>query len=380
MRSPHSGLRLFGPALLVIGVAFAACSSSSTSIPVRAPATAPSAVPTLAPASASTTTSLAASGGAPAPQSVSIPQVDGLSGSVTLPAATIPAGTTLQATTSTVAPSGIAALGAARHTLDVSSGTTVLAYEGLAFSNTLTFPSSPALTFVLPSTYQPSLGTYLVAFWNGSSWTAPYGTAGTVSGQQVSFASVPASVTYTARQFYFFALYYQPTPPSPAPVPSATATATASPSPAPSATATATASASPTASATPTASASPVASASPTATPSPTPTPTVGPLSVGPASLAFTGTGSDLTANVQVSSAYYTGNFYASACVTPSPSPAPSASPSPVATVGAVASGVFTVTPQSVGTCTIDVSDDLNRHVSLPVSVATTSLTIQGKH
>lgn len=317
-------------------------------------------MPTLAPASVQTTVSIApAANATPAPVSVSIPSADGLSGSIVLPAAVIPANTTLQVTTATTLPSGVAALSAGRRIASVS-GATVLYYQGLRFSEDVTFPSYPALTIVLPSLYNTSLGSYQLAFWNGSAWSQPFGAPGTPSGAQVAFAGVSGPVTFAANTTYVFALYYQQNAPAPAPsvTPSASPSPTATPTTAPSATPTTAPTAMPT--------------TAPTATPVPTPSPvpTVGPLSVNPPTLTFNGTGSDLTATVTASSANYTGAYSASTCVSGTTT---------VATVSGFTNSAFTVTPAAVGSCTIDVSDDLSRHASVTVTVTTSSVTVQSR-
>ncbi|HTD37350.1 MAG TPA: hypothetical protein VK669_07540 [Candidatus Limnocylindrales bacterium] len=346
---------LLGPVVLALS-ALAACAGGggSSSVPPfnagTATPTAPPSVPTLAPATAATTVPLSSS--TAQPQAVAIPPAAGLSGSITLPAATIPAGTSLDVTTTTTTPGGVTPLAFGRSPQSVraarSSGLEVLYYQGLRFTQTLTFPGYPAFTIGLPAGYDPSKGVFELAFYDGLGWTYPVGGPGTASGQQISFPSAPGPVTYQANQSYYFALYYAPAPPAPTPTP------TASPSPTPS----------------PSPTASPTSSPSPSPTPSPTPTP--GPLTASPSSLSFLGTGSDLMQTVTVSSTYFTGTFAASACT--------NAQNTTVATVGAVdANGTFTVTPVAAGACTITVTDSSNRTATVSVTVATSSLHVQGK-
>jgi hypothetical protein len=96
-------------------------------------------------------------------------------------------------------------------------------------------------------------------------------------------------------------------------------------------------------------------------------------VTAAPSVLHFDGTGSDLTKTVTAGSDFYTGTFTASACT--------SAQSTTVATVGAVdANNRFTVTPAAAGACTITVSDSTNRSTTVSVTVATSSLTVKGKH
>jgi hypothetical protein len=307
----------------------------------------------LAPASAATTVPLPA--GSTAPQTVAIPPAAGLSGSLVLPAATLPAGTTLTVQTTTTAPSGLAPLSAARRTL-AASGLQVLYYQGIAFTQSVTFSAFPAFSISLPAGYDPSKGVFELAFYDGHGWTYPLGAPGTASGQQLSFAAAAGPVTYAANQIYYFALYYAATQPAPTPTPTATPAPTDSPVP------TATPTTSPT--------------ASPTATPVPTPTPTPGPVTAAPSVLSFVGTGPELAKTVTVSSQFYSGTFTASACTNADPN-----STAVIATVGAVAANnTFTVTPVTAGACSIVVSDAGQRQTTVSVTVATSSLTVQGKH
>lgn len=369
MRFPRPGPALLGPFLFALS-ALAACNGGSSSSPPfftgPSPApTAPAAIPTLAPASAATTVPLAA--GSAAPQTVTIPPAAGLSGSIVLPAATLPAGTSLDVQTTTTLPAGIPALSFGRKPLATSSGLEVLYYQGLRFTQSITFPGYPGFTITLPPGYNPALGSYGLAFYDGS-WHYPIGSAGSPSGQQIAFASASGPVTYQANQTYYFALYYAPSPPSPTPSP------TASPTAIPTGTPTATPTPTPTPVVTSSPTTTPTATPIPTATPTPSPTPTPGPLTVTPSVLSFLGTGSDLAATVTASSTFYTGSFSASACVS---NPAVA---NPVATVGAVGSdGRFTVTPANPGACTIDVTDSAQRHAQVSVTVATSSLTVQSR-
>ena len=355
MRIPRPGPVIPGLILVALS-ALAACSGSPSTVSLytgQAAPTPPPSVPTLAPATAATTVPLAAS----TPQPISIPPAAGLSGTLTLPAATIPPGTTLNVQTTTVAPTGVPALAHGRSVLATgSSGLEVLYYQGLAFSQTVTFPGFPAFTIALPSGYDPSVGSYGIAFYDGTGWHYPVGAPGTPSGQQITFTSAPGPVTYQANQVYFFALYYAPSPPSPTPTPTAapTASPTASPSPSPSV------SASPT--------------IAPTATPTPTPTPTPGPVTASPSSLSFLGTGANLAQTVTVSSTFYTGSFTASTCDGSSPGGPTVASVSAVA-----ADGTFTVTPDAPGACTITVTDATGRTATVGVTVATSNLTVQSR-
>jgi hypothetical protein len=289
-----------------------------------------------------------ASGNAPA-QPITIPPAAGLSGSFTLPAATLPANDTLAVTTTTTIPSGVTPLSAGRRVRATSSGLEVLYYQGLQFSQTVTFPAFPAFVIALPSGYDTSKGVYELAFYDGNGWTYPLGSAGVPNGQTLSFSSASGPVTYQAGRSYYFALYYSPTPPAPTPTP--TASPTTAPTVAP--------------------------TTAPTVAPTtaPTPTPTPGPLSAAPSALAFNGTGSDLAQTVTISESFATGAFTASACVsTP-------ATATPVASVSAVApNNTFTVTPTAPGACTITVTDANQKQTHVTVTVATSSLTIKSRN
>lgn len=368
---------------LVALTALAACAGGSTNPPqlnTGSLTTPPPTVPTLAPATATTSVPLAS---AATPQPVTIPPAAGLSGTVTLPAATIPPGTSLDIETTTVAPSGVAALNVGRfvqaaRTVASGSGLEVLYYQGVRFSQTVTFPAYPAFSIALPSGYDATLGSYGLAFYDGSGWHYPLGSPGVAaSSSQITFASASGPVTYQANQFYFFALYYAPAPPSPTPSP--TPTATPSPSPQPTATPTATAQPTATPTATPT--------STPTATPTPTPVPTAGPLSASPSSLQFLGTGTDLAQTLTISSSFYSGGFTTDPNCTDSGG-------NVIATVATAATasgarkttlavpdnnGRFSVTPVAAGQCTITVTDAGGRTIAVPVSVATSTLTVQSR-
>ena len=357
MRFRRTGRLLVGPIFLALA-ALAACNGGSTTPPpfstgIASP-TAPAAVATLAPATAATSVPMA-SGSAP-PQAVTIPPAGGLTGSFTLPAATLPANDTLSVTTTTTIPSGVTPLSAGRRVRATSSGLQVLYYQGLQFSQSATFPAYPAFTIALPSGYNTSQGVFELAFYDGNGWTYPLGSAGVPNGQTLSFSSAAGPVTYQANRTYYFALYYAPTPPTPTPTPTATPVPTATPTP----------------TATPLPTATPVPTATPTPTPTPTPIPTPGPLTAAPSVLSFLGTGASLAKTVTVSSTFSTASFSASACTNPQSTT--------VATVGPVAAnGTFSVTPQAVGACTIDVSDGTNRHTSVSVTVATSSINVQSR-
>ncbi|GEM_PF-2752971 len=377
MRFPRAGRLLVGPVFLAL-TALAACNGGSSSAPAfptgTAAPTAPAAVPTLAPASAASSVPLAA--GAATAQPVTIPPADGLSGAFTLPAATIPAGETLNVTTTTTIPTGVPALSEGRRVLATSTGLQVLYYQGVQFTQTVTFPAFPAFTIALPSGYNTALGVFNLAFYDGNGWSFPLGAAGTPNGQSLSFASAPGPVTYQANQRYYFALYYAPSPPAPTPTPTASPTAsptvapTATPSPSPTAVPSSSPTAVPTATPTPTATPSPTPTPTPTPTPSPTPTP--GPLTATPSVLSFLGIGANLAQTVTVSSSFYTGGFTTTACT--------NAAATTVATVSAVGSnGTFTVTPVAVGACAITVSDAANRQTQVSVTVATSSITVKSR-
>jgi hypothetical protein len=118
-------------------------------------------------------------------------------------------------------------------------------------------------------------------------------------------------------------------------------------------------------SASPSPSSSPSASPSPTASPSPSPSPvptaSPGPLSISPGTLTFNGTAQVQT--VQVTDPGTTA-FTVSGC-------------SGVATLGAPATGSFTVTSVAAGSCTVTVSDAFGHQVTVNVGVTTFGVPIQ---
>ncbi|MDB5029179.1 MAG: hypothetical protein JWO66_2868 [Candidatus Eremiobacteraeota bacterium] len=345
MPPPRQGPARLWPVVLAAAI-LAACSGGSTDAPFvntgTAAPTPPPTVPSLAPATASSSTPLAA--GSSAALTVAIPPAAGISGSIVLPAASIPANTTLTVVSTTTAPAGVATLSSVLRAPRATGSTTIepLFYQGLSFTQTVTFPAFPALSIALPAGYNPALGTFGLAFYDGAAWSYPLGAPGVANGQRIEFASAPGPVTYLANRGYYFALYYQQSPSSPTP--------------------------------TPTASPAPTATPVPTASPVPTATPSPGPLMAAPSVLQFVGTGADLTKTVTLSSAFYSGTFSASGCVsTP-------VAPNPVASVGPMTpNGTFTVTPANVGACTIDITDAAQRHSTVTVTVSTSSLTVNSR-
>ncbi|HEY6237319.1 MAG TPA: hypothetical protein VIW69_19615, partial [Candidatus Elarobacter sp.] len=116
MRFPRTGRLLVGPVFLAL-TALAACNGGASNAPPFSTGTAfptpPASVPALAPASAATTVPLPS--GSASAQPVAIPPAAGLSGTLTLPAATLPVGESLDIVTTTTIPSGVTPLSAGRH-------------------------------------------------------------------------------------------------------------------------------------------------------------------------------------------------------------------------------------------------------------------------
>ncbi len=266
------------------------------------------------------------------------------------PAATIPAGDTLTVTTTTTLPAGLPALSAGRRVRSTSSGLEVLYYQGVQFTQTVTFPAFPAFTIALPAGYNTSEGVFELAFYDGNGWTYPLGAAGVPNGQTLSFSGAPGPVTYQANRPYYFALYYAPTPPSPTPTPTATPVADTR------------------------ADRDARARRRPRLrSPTPTPTPTPGPLDRSTER-------AELPRHRRVARADRHGQQLVLHRHRSARRPAPTRSrrPSrPSARSARTARSASRRKPP--GACTIDVSDATNRHTAVSVTVATSSLTVKSR-
>jgi hypothetical protein len=94
---------------------------------------------------------------------------------------------------------------------------------------------------------------------------------------------------------------------------------------------------------------------------SPAPTSSPGPLSVAPATLAFTTTG--LLQHLTIGDPGYTGTFTVSGCTG-------------IVTAGAVTSGSMSVTSVASGTCTLTVGDSFSHQMTVSVSVSTLTVPV----
>jgi hypothetical protein len=355
-RLPFFAGRNLGIGLVSLAFAaiLAACGGGSNgpvgtlpvSVASATPVSAPTSVATLAPASASTTAPVAAN----TAQAIAVPATVGVTGTFTLPAAaSVPANTNVAFTATTTTPANTIALSSlGRRVQDATtSQLTVLLYEIFEFTNPtnspVAYPAYPAFSFTLPATYNVAAGEYYMAFYNGSSWQRPITTAGTVSGQTITFAPPAGSPTYNANTYYGFALYYQPfAAPTPAPIPSYQPTS--APSAAPSA----------------------APSGAPNASPSPSPPP--GALAATPTTLNFGSIGTSQT--LTVSQPNYAGTFSvdASSC-------APAGATAYVTVSGP--SPNFIVTSNAVGTCNLTVTGGGTGSLTIPVTVSTLSVGVQ---
>lgn len=353
----------FAGTLLAGVVAVSACSGqgSSNLIAVK-PAPPTFTAPPITQASFSTVTTVQTLP-TPAPNatpvvSIAMPSTSGFSGSVGLPVqnAVIPAGT--QITESLAAPNqppaGLPTLSfmragesATRQTLSATNHT-VIAYLGLYFSNAVTLPSAPLMTFAVPQNTIVSGANYYLALYDPLrpqlGWQDGFEGPGTVSGSSVSFGGtgVANPFTYAGFSYYWFALYAasaSAAAPTPAPV------VTPLPSPA-----------APSSTPTPTATATPV----PTPTPTPVPTP-VPQFAVAPSTISLTAAGQTATfAASGVAPFTISGGDAHVATVSPSSG-----------------NGTFTATAVAAGQTTFTVTDAMNRTATVTVTVTTTTIPIQ---
>lgn len=190
-------------------------------------------------------------GQTPKPVAVALPATSvGISGSISLPianASSIPPGTQVQTTLTNTAPTGLPVLTpqAIKRFLqqrgvhvEGESNSVVLLYLWLAFSAGVTTTSQPPITFTLPSNEITTGAYYYVALYDPTrpdlGWQLGFEGPGTVSGSQISFTGNPSPFSFAPFDFYYFALYAQPSTvatPSPAPTQSPTPVPTPTPTP-----------------------------------------------------------------------------------------------------------------------------------------------------
>lgn len=286
--------------------------------------------------------------------SIAMPSTSGFSGSIGLPVqnAVIPAGT--QITESLAAPNqppaGLPTLSfmragesATRQTLSTANHT-VIAYLGLYFSNAVTLPSAPLMTFTVPQNTIVSGANYYLALYDPLrpqlGWQDGFEGPGAVSGSTVSFGGNGTAnpFTYAGFSFYWFALYAASASaavPTPAPV------VTPLPSPAP-----------------PSSTPTPTATATPTPTPAPTPVPQ---FAVTPSTISLTAAGQTAT---------FTASGVAPFTISGGDANVATVSPSS-------GNGTFTATAVGAGQTTFTVTDAMNRTATVTVTVTTTTIPIQ---
>lgn len=297
-------------------VAVAAC--TSTQAPLVAVPT-----PTPAPSSATVTTSTTTT--------VTIPKVTttGVSLVSTLPVANVAASVT--ETISVSAPSGSTPLARGRE--DATATPAPIAYVELTSTSSVTLSAVPEFVFTLSSVTPGD--SYYLAYFNGTEWITPADGPATVSGDTVTFVSIPGSIPITPSQPALAALY--------------------------------------------------ASSATPTPSPTPIPTPVASPSSL---TLTAGGSAGTFTVSETGNSAAFASSI--SCTLNPSPAPTPTATPpgNVVATVSpasgtpasAGAAVTFTVTPgDESGACTVTVTDANSAAITIPVTVSTTNLSVYGK-
>lgn len=194
-----------------------------------------------APTPDSVTQQIAQAGG-----TIVLPSVNGLSGSMTVPANNATAGTTMTVSMLSGAPSGAPVPAAYRRM--TSTPTTESSLE-IQVSQTVTFQGFPGFALTLPASISTAGENFYIAVYQGTGSSAPLlvtiGPA-TVNGQVITFAPTATPITLQAGVTYLVELYE-------------VSAASASPSPSP----------------------SPSLSPSPSPTPSPTPSPSPSALAIG---------------------------------------------------------------------------------------------------
>lgn len=223
-------VRFFFPLLLGLAALAAACGGGGSSPVPAAPTPTPHAGPTSVPIG-------------PTPQAINI-SGDGYTLSFTLPPIVTGNTSTMSAVLQTALPAGTTAPQARRHGYTaprpLAQTYTGLVYLVVSTTDSVGFSYAPSFQFTVPSSVSiPSTSNAYVLYWD------PYSPAqawqpiekGSVSGQIVSFLSIPTGVQFNAGSNYVFALaettQVVPTA-TPAPMPTPAPPATPTPTPAPS--------------------------------------------------------------------------------------------------------------------------------------------------
>ena len=340
--------RLRSALLSAAVLALSSCGGGGSGSTGPVPAPTPTPAPTATPPVVSTSTGTVSPSG---PTAVVLPPAaGGVSGSITLTAAS--AATTVALTLSATPPSGAPALQSdGRLTRTIGASAIGLAYVTARSSADVSFNSTFGANIAVPG---PVNGAeYLVMYDPGdprAGWTLVSVPGTAAAGIAVGFGNVVMSFAKDAT--YVFALIATQsslTLPLPSPTPSATPAATASPTP--------TATPSP-----PTQTFNPVPQ--PTATPVPTPTPTPAPVVVNVPSLRFLGAGSAFVTTISVTQANYNGMFVLSGT-----------SCNGIASADTTSSAQnFTITPVAAGTCSYTLTGGGGAQTSLPVTVTTVTV------
>lgn len=171
------------------------------------PSTAPTATPTAPPSNSGTATVTSAATAAP------IPPAGGYTGTLNLPASNASGSVSLALTTSVSAPTGVAPLRriAASRPKALPAGANVLLYETITSPVTITFTATPQIDLTLPAQVSTSgLQFFIAAYDPAAGWQEPAAGPASVSGQQLTFASIPVPFTMQANVTYVLALYSVP--------------------------------------------------------------------------------------------------------------------------------------------------------------------------
>lgn len=286
------------------------------------------------------------------------PAAGGVSGSVLLGPASTTA--TIALTLSAIPPNGAPSLQSDHRVPRVIGGSaTSLAYLTAQSSADVTFNSTFGANISAPG---PVIGTEYLVLYDpanaGAGWTvvsAPgTATAGIARGLGTSVMSFMKGTTY-----YFALISTQATLTLQSPSPSPTATPSPSPTPSPAPT--------PTPTPAPTATPLPDPTPAPTPTPTPTATPVTAPVVVNGPSLQFVAIGPAYAKTITITQANYGGEFVLSGM-----------SCNGIAAADTTMSqNNFTVTPLAAGTCSYTVAGAGGSQTTLPVTVTTTTATIQ---
>jgi hypothetical protein len=244
--------------------------------------------------------------------------------------AQIPAGTIVDAVVTNQDPSDAVGISARERPASLRSAQSVgplflIAYFGLAFTQTIVLNSYPSFQITFPPGSLPPGAAYYLALYDTSNpsagWIFPWeGPAAITNGNILLFTGLAQPFTFKAGVRYYFGLYV--------------VSARATPSPRPS-------------------------QPPPTPTPSPGASATPGPLSVQPALLAFDAPGQ--TATLAVSKTNFHGTFSATS------------SNAAIASVASSGASSFLVTAgTTAGSTSIAVSDSSGGRVTVPLTVTIT--------